>query len=621
MPATTKTMQPQFRHFEVRGVNAEERTIDLSFSSEEPYERWWGVEILDHSGTSMKTSRMERSAPLLLDHDMTKQIGVVERVWIEERIGRASVRFSRSALGEEVFNDVSDGIRRNVSVGYQINAMTLESKEGDVETYRVTDWAPFEISIVSVPADTSVGVGRSADGSGSEVLITSAIKEKEGVVENTENVEVVPVAENTPVEEVKAMGKTDEINEDTRAQEILSIGKRFGMVDEAIEAVGSSVSVENFRVKVMEKMENKKPVDTRASEIGMSKEEVKQYSFIKAINALANPSDKRAQEAAAFEFEASRAAAEKMGRTARGLMIPIDVLKRDLEVMTTNGSTGGKLVENSLLSGSFIDMLRNRALMMQIGTVMTGLTGNVAIPRQTGAATAYWLDESGAATESAPALDQMALSPKTVAAYTDISRRMLLQSSIDVEMFVRSDLASVLALAIDAAAIAGTGANGQPTGILNTSGIGLVALGTDGAAPTWASQIALESAVAASNADIGSLKYITNAKGRGKLKTVEKATGTAQFLWGEGNMINGYEVLATNQIPSNLTKGTGTNLSAEIFGNFSDLIIGLWGSLDINVDPYSLGTSGAVRVTAFQDCDIGLRHAASFAAIKDMVTA
>jgi HK97 family phage major capsid protein len=213
------------------------------------------------------------------------------------------------------------------------------------------------------------------------------------------------------------------------------------------------------------------------------------------------------------------------------------------------------------------------------------------------------------------------MSPKTVAAYTDISRRMLLQSSIDVEMFVRSDLASVLALAIDSAAIAGTGASGQPTGILNTSGIGLVALGTDGAAPTWASQIALETAVATSNADIGNLKYITNAKGRGKLKGTEIATGTAQFLWGRDGMINGYEALATNQIPANLTKGSGTNLSAELFGNFSDLIIGLWGSLDINVDPYSLGTSGAVRVTAFQDCDIGIRHAASFAAIKDMVTA
>jgi HK97 family phage major capsid protein len=612
-----KDLKPEFRSFEIREFDEERRTVELSFSSEEPYERWWGVEILDHSITSMKTSRLERSAPLLLDHDMTKQIGVIEQVRIEERKGRATVRFSRSALATEVFNDVVDGIRRNVSVGYQINAVVLESKEGDTETYRVTDWEPFEISIVSVPADTSVGVGRALDVG--EELPTKIEEEKTMVEENKEVTDPIVTEEAKAAEPVKV----DDVlsGERSRTAEIMAYGERFGMMDAAVNAVKNGETAENFRVKVIENMENKKPVDTRASEIGMTQEEVKQYSFIKAINALANPSDKRAQEAAAFEFEASRAAAEKMGRTARGLMIPIDVLKRDLEVMTTNGSTGGKLVETSLLSGSFIDMLRNRALMMQLGTVMTGLTGNIAIPRQSGAATAYWLDESGAATESAQTLDQLAMSPKTVAAYTDISRRMLLQSSIDVEMFVRSDLASVLALAIDSAAIAGTGASGQPTGILNTSGIGLVALGTDGAAPTWASQIALETAVATSNADIGNLKYITNAKGRGKLKGTEIATGTAQFLWGRDGMINGYEALATNQIPANLTKGSGTNLSAELFGNFSDLIIGLWGSLDINVDPYSLGTSGAVRVTAFQDCDIGIRHAASFAAIKDMVTA
>lgn len=612
-----KDLKPEFRSFEIREFDEERRTVELSFSSEEPYERWWGVEVLDHSITSMKTSRLERSAPLLLDHDMTKQIGVIEQVRIEERKGRATVRFSRSALATEVFNDVVDGIRRNVSVGYQINAVVLESKEGDTETYRVTDWEPFEISIVSVPADTSVGVGRALD-IGEEL----PIKTKEEKTMGEENQEVAtPIA----TEEVKVAEtvKVDDVltGERSRTAEIMAYGERFGMMDAAVSAVKDGETAENFRVKVIENMEKQKPVDTRASEIGLSEEEVKQYSFIKAINALANPTDRKAQEAAAFEFEASRAAAETMGRQARGLMIPMDVLKRDLEVMTTNGSTGGKLVQTSLLSGSFIDLLRNRALMMQLGTVMTGLSGNIAIPRQSGAATAYWIDESGAATESAPTLDQLSLSPKTVAAYTDISRRLLLQSSVDVEMFVRSDLASVLALAIDSAAIAGSGTGGQPTGILNTSGIGLVSLGTNGLAPTWQSQIDLESAIAASNADIGNLKYVTSAKGRGKLKTVEKAASTGMFLWGEGNMINGYEALATNQIPSNLTKGSGTNLSAEIFGNFSDLIIGLWGSLDINVDPYSLGTSGAVRVTAFQDCDIGLRHAASFAAIKDMVTA
>jgi HK97 family phage major capsid protein len=189
------------------------------------------------------------------------------------------------------------------------------------------------------------------------------------------------------------------------------------------------------------------------------------------------------------------------------------------------------------------------------------------------------------------------------------------------------DLSTVLSLALDAAAIAGTGADNQPTGILNTDGIGDVACGDpDGAAPTWADIVALETEVAVDNADVGALAYLTNAKARGKLKTTEKAANTAQFVWENGieagfGLLNGYRAAASNQVPSNLTKGGGTALSAIIFGNWNDLVMGLWGTIDILVDPYSGSTSGTVRVVALQDADIGVRHAESFAAAQDVVTA
>jgi len=251
------------------------------------------------------------------------------------------------------------------------------------------------------------------------------------------------------------------------------------------------------------------------------------------------------------------------------------------------------------------------------------LVGNIAIPRATGGATAYWVAETGAPTESQQAFDQVALSPKTVGAFTDISRKLLLQSSIDVEGFVRNDLATVLALAIDLAGINGSGASNQPTGILNTAGIGSVAGGTNGLAPTYQNMIDLETAVALANADVGAMGYLTNAKVRGKLKSTQKvATYGDDFVWGEDGAVNGYAATVSNQVPSNLTKGTSTGVcSAILFGNFADLIIGQWGALDLTVDPYTGSTSGTVRVVALQDVDIAVRHAESFAAMKDALTA
>jgi HK97 family phage major capsid protein len=260
--------------------------------------------------------------------------------------------------------------------------------------------------------------------------------------------------------------------------------------------------------------------------------------------------------------------------------------------------------------------------------MLTGLSGNIAIPRQTGGATAYWVAESGAPTESQQAFDQVAMSPKTVGAFTDISRKLLLQSSIDVESFVRSDLATVLALAIDSAAISGTGSSNQPTGILSTSGIGDVAGGTNGLAPTFAHIVELWSDIAAANADFGNTGVLTNSAVIGKLMTTLKTAAVAGYVVEGFPSADGMTSVAglrggvSNQVPSNLTKGSSSGVcSAIIAGNWNDLIIGQWGSLDLMVDPYTGSTSGTVRVVALQDVDVAVRHAVSFSAMKDALTA
>ena len=382
----------------------------------------------------------------------------------------------------------------------------------------------------------------------------------------------------------------------------------------------------NAQAQRQEQPAGQAPMHTRSgpesAEIGMSDQETRQYSLVRAMSAAASFAlgDHRAWERAGLEMEASRAVAEQLGREPQGFFVPFDIQRRDLNVGTA--SAGGDLVETELLAESFIDLLRNRMMVRQAGaTVLSGLNGDIAIPRQTGGATAYWVAESGAPTESQQTVDQVALSPETVGAFTDYSRRLLIQSSIDVEQFVRGDLAAILALAIDLAALHGAGASNEPQGIENVSGIGSVAGGANGAAPTWGNIVDLETEVAIDNADVGRLAYITNARVRGKLKQTEKAASTGLWVWMDRNPpLNGYNAHVTNQVRSNLTKGTGTNLSAIFFGNWADLILAFWSGLDILVDPYTGSTSGTVRIVALQDVDIAVRHAESFAAMLDADT-
>lgn len=593
-------------------IDLDARTVSLAFSSETPYERWWGIEILDHDAKAIELGRLKDGAPLLIDHDnsIRSQVGIIESVEIgDDRVGRAVVRFGKDADAEAVWQKVQDGIVKNVSVGYLIHESKLvEEKKDGPDTYRITRWEPLEISLVAVPADHSVGIGRSLADDGGENPVIETESEKG----------VITMSENTPtIEEIRATAAQESAK---RVSDIIALGEMHaarGGEKLAAEALRSGKSTEQFRAELLEHL-SRQPGPT--AEIGMDAKEARQFSFMRAINALANPGDRKAQEAASFEREASDAFAARIGKSAQGFYVPVEVQKRDLTVGTA--TAGGHLVATDL-SQTFIDMLRNRMQVMGMGAQMlTGLVGNLAIPRQTGGATAYWVAESGAPTESAQAFDQVTMSPKTVGAFTDISRKLLLQSSVDVEGLVRSDLATVLALAIDLAAINGTGANNQPTGILNTSGIGDVAGGTNGLAPTWAHLVELETDVAVANADVGSLGYLTNAKVRGKLKqTFTNSTYGELPVWA-GDMVNGYRAAVSNQVASNLTKGTSSGVcSAILFGNWADLIIGQWGSLDLMVDPYSGSTSGTVRVVALQDVDIAIRNAVSFSAMKDALTA
>ncbi len=602
--------------FDRAAIDEASRTIALSFSSELPVERWFGSEILSHEQGSADLNRLNDGAPLLFNHDPDRIIGVVQTAMISNGRGVATVRFASTDAAQEMAAMVNDGIIRNVSFGYQI----LEMKEAPKGTFTATRWVPYEISLVSIPADPTVGVGRSDDQQ--ETPMTKVIRELPAIeAETTPPSKKQDIKMDTTVE-VTAAENAATAKERERISGISALARMFvGNDDLANTLIDSGKSLDEARAAFLEKIgARQKPITGEEAKIGMTSTELKQFSFARVINALANPTDRHMQDAAAFEFECSHAAQKTSKRQAQGIMIPYDVLHGQRDLTVTTAAEGGNTVATSLLASSFIDLLRSKMVVSGLGTQMLmGLTDFVAIPRQSSGASAFWVAEGVAPTESQQAFDQVTLAPKTLGAFTDFSRRLLLQSSIDVESFVKRDLASVIALEVDRAAIHGTGTAPQPRGIVATSGIGSVAGGTNGAAPTYANIVALETAVAVSNADIGSLAYLTNTRVRGLLKrTFVNTTGGETPVFTQDGMMNGYRAAVTNQVSNTLTKGTSVgNCSAIIFGNFSDLIIGMWGGLDLTVDPYTFSTSGTIRIVAMQDVDVAVRNAASFAAMLD----
>ena len=573
-----------------RSIDEDKRTVRIGVSSETPVERSFGMEVLGHSEDEINMEFMQsKTAPLLLDHDMKKQIGVVEEFKLDQAAKRttAVVRFGKSALAEEVFRDVVDGIRMNISVGYRVDKLERQNK--DDETYYRASWTPMEISSVSVPADQSrlVGVGRSKD---KQTLNTTKVK----IMENEK--------QEINLDEVRSKS-VDEARKEFQknSKEIIDLGVRHNKRDLANQAIKDGVSVEEFRGELLENISNDVSLET-PTDIGLTEKETKRFSIMRAINAMANPTDRKAQEAAKFEFECSEAAQRAYGKTAQGVMLPDEVL-RNWNQRDLSAGSDGDLIGQDYRAGDFIDVLRNNSAVMPMATMLNGLSGDVKIPRKTAASTAAFISsEGGAAGESEFTVGSVSMSPKTLGAFTDVTRQLMIQSSIDVENLIRNDLAQSMAIAIDDAALEGSGSSGNPTGITNTSGINSVSL-SSAAAPTFAEMVSMETAVRVDNALLGDLAYIVHPTNYGTLKTTEKATNTAQFV-AVNDEINGYKVVVSPQLTAN----------NYVFGNFNDLLVGMFSGLDLVVDPYSNSSSGTVRIVALQSVDVAVRHAVSFCA-------
>ncbi len=588
----TATLTHRLAEIKPRGVDVEARRIEMSISSEQPVARSFGNEILEHTEDAIDLEFLRSGrAPLLLDHDPSQQIGVIESVVLdgEARRLRATARLGRGELATSILQDVGDGIRTNISVGYSIDKL---ERKGTGDDFVATRWRPLEASLVSIPADTSdiVGVGRSNQ---TEITTTPETTHTEAIVaEDNTAIDMDAVRAEALADANKAAQK--------QVAQILELGARHDQVELAREAIQAGQQVDAFRDALLTKIETQALVAANDSDIDLSAKDKKRFNLARAISAMVNPSDRRAQEAAAYEFEVSEAVAQRSGRAAQGILMPHSVLVRDM-----NSSDDAAIVTDDYRGDQFIDALRNASSVMAAGaTTLTGLSGDVKIPRKSAGASAGWVSaEGGATSESEMTLATVSLSMKTLGAYTDVTRQLLIQSSEDVDRLIRDDLTTAIAIAIDKAALEGSGSSGQPTGILNQTGVNTV---TDFAAatPTFAEVVTLQTAVSEDNALLGNLAYIVPPAMYGALKTKEKATNTAQFVVENDGSIGGYNAIVSAQ-------ATAGNL---YFGNFADCLVGFFGSgVDIIVDTSTGATAGTQRIVALQSVDVAVRHAVSFA--------
>lgn len=594
------------------GADAE-ATYELSFSSDQPCERWWGVEILGHDKKEVDLSYAKKGLPLLDSHDLRSQIGIVENIRIEDGVARGEARFSKNARAQEVRQDIDDGIRRNVSVGYRVKKFKLVEENNGVSTYRATLWTPHEVSIVPVPADISVGVGRSDDPADAAVEFETGEEPDKEVRAMPDEVTPPPagsgLAAPTPARAEPVSG--------TRAAdqaEIIRLCNRHGLQDEAAGWIEQGLSLADAREKILEKIQTPVRSTPSAEQLdGLAKRDLRKYSYARAIQQVVDKGESGNFDG--LEGEIHRELVKGLPADSPrhgGIMVPMRLGARTMDTLTAGKGTETVFDQ----PGELIEYLRNAAYVIAMGArTLTGLKGPVPFPRMEGDATVHWVSENPGTDvpDSDLAFGQVVLSPKTMMGNVPFSRQLLSQSTLDIEGIVRESLGAAHGLAIDRAALHGTGVSGQPMGIYNTADVQTLAIG---GAPAYAKLVEMLGKVGDKNAVMGALGWLTTPILAAKMMaTLEFSAAGARPIWTgplDNGQVAGYRARATNQVSKTL--GAGGNEHGLVFGNWATVLIGLWSSMELVVDPYSKKKQALIEVTSYQQGDVALRHPESICA-------
>jgi HK97 family phage major capsid protein len=600
--------RPRFRAFtaEVASVNLDERTVDLIVSTETPVRMTLDepvrtangeistyLEILSHEPEHVVLDMLNDGAPLLDDHDLGRQIGGIVRgsARLSGKRIVCSARLMRSQLAEERLQAMNDGIRTKFSVGYTVEEMeqVVDERGYDEDAppvFRATRWTPFEVSSVAVGADPNARLGRSLDATvRTNAQLAKPAKTRAASPDTTEIFVMDP---KTP-----AAADTAET-----ARQIYALADQHKLPEEMVRtAVLSGESLDAFRARALEHVAQTRKA-LPVTHLDMSRSETERYRLTRAIRSITD----RGYTGAGLEREASDEIARRTGqqaRAGRSMFVPYDIQKRALGIAAPAPTTGAALVATDLRPQDFIEMFQDNLILPRLGArVLSGLVGNVEIPAQTGAATAHWLLENQPTPESKPSFAVRAMSPKTLSVLTPITRSMLLQSSIAIDSFVTQDLSRVAAQAMNLAAIRGVSDGLQ--GLLPAIGAG-----TSGADYNWQSVANTEAALDQAFALNETAGFLMTPAIAAILKARVKFSSTATPIY-EGSNRNGrigdYAAAAANQMPAG-------NL---VFGDFSEMLMGEWGVLELDVDENYNFAAGTIAVRLMQSVDMIVRRPTAF---------
>lgn len=601
-----------------RRDNSERRSISFAASSEEPIDRFFGTEILSHQPKAVRLGRITSgAAPLLFNHNWNDPVGMVTAGRLADGRLVVDAEFFDTERAREV-GAMIDGGLRNVSIGYEIRAIEERPKE---QQYLVTDWEPLEVSIVTVPADPSVGLGRDHESAFEALLLrtqkpadnATSTSPKGGISMSEQTTQAAAGTTQADTQIVTRDGTIEQRTsplaiEQGRKQAILNLCKA-NRIDERVQRhwIETGAPLEVVSEEMLKILEERGRSDSAPAMIGMDRKEVRQYSVMRALRAALSKDWSKA----GLELAAHKAVLERSGvqpRNGSSFFVPMDVQVRShgmVRDMTAAGASGSQyLVSTQNQPGSFIDLLRNDSVVLALGaTRLTGLTGNITIPRMTAGGTAYWLgDENTAITESQATIGQVSLSPKNVAGLTEISHQLMQQSDPSVEAMVMNDLAAVIALAVDVACLRGSGNSGQPQGIVGTSGVG--SFDTD-ATNTYSDVLDAQVDVAAANALRPGCAYVADPASAALLLARSRFANTDTPVW-DGNLLAGtmagFPARATNQMSAN----------TMLFGWWPSIIVAEWGMLELAVNPYSDFTRGLSQIRAWYTMDTAMRYPAAF---------
>lgn len=601
------------------GDGKTETIVRATVSSETPYQRrMWdeeskafvrGYEVLGHANGEIDESRM-KDGLVIQDTHWGDQIGIIRKPELKDGKLGGVIEFGCGKRAQEIARDAAAGIRRNMSVGYIVREYKKVVKAEDgLPIFRVTKWTPYEASFVNVPADTNIGVGRVADEAtdeGRRGEVRAAVVEPSAVTPKEKEMDAKTIAALMAQAE-RAHMKTADVTA------MIEAGKTEAEISSEI-AERACAYADELSKKTAQPEPQKK---TAIFDCGDERKIVKEYNLLNVIRALA----KDGSPDVGFEREISDQIAKAQHKDARGFYIPEAVLVRAITGKTNVSGeivgNGAATVETSLLASQYIDELVGTTVLGAAGVqTVGGLVGDIAIPKGT-AVTAGWIAEKDNAPTTTPTFSQVPGTPHTAAANAILSRRLVIQSSLAVQNLVARLIMEAIGRAVEAAAFDGTGTNNQPTGLSATTGVGAVTMTAD--APTKANLVDFWEKVYTANAAGANMKYIGSPAVKALLcKTLDyfgiNATGAkatsnvvggigADYLCTRDGKVEGFDFLMSALC----------NSKKLYFGNWSEILMCFWSGIDMIVDPYTYSAKGAWQVTAFQDCDVIVRHPAAFA--------